>query len=403
LTEKSVHFVGGGIETLPGLARARALGFGVSVSDRNPDAPCMREADRAVVADTYDAGATIVALDKAAIRPDGVLCLGTDVPVTVALVADHFGLPGLSLETARAAADKLKMKDLLLRHGVAIPWYGLLSSADELEMLMAAKPWPLVVKPVDSRGARGVILMGPDVDPTWAFACARGYSPTQRVMAEQYLPGPQVSTESLVVDGRVHTPGFSDRNYGLLERYAPFFIEDGGDLPGTSAAPIRAELIDLVAAAARAMGVVNGVVKGDLVYCDGKPYVIEVATRLSGGYFCTHSIPVSTGVDLVGQAIRQALGLPVDEAALVPDRNVAVCQRYLFPEPGRVTSVRGLEAARALPGVFHAEVRVRAGDRVEAVSNHPGRAGVVMAEGQTGAEARTRVEEALATIEIRTE
>ena len=50
-------------------------------------------------------------------------------------------------------------------------------------------------------------------------------------MVEQYLDGPQVSTESIVIDGRCFTPGFSDRNYEYLERYAPFFIENGGDLP----------------------------------------------------------------------------------------------------------------------------------------------------------------------------
>ena len=72
---------------------------------------------------------------------------------------------------------------------------------------LAALEGPLIVKPVDSRGARGVIRLGAGVDPEWAFAAARAESPTGRVMAERFLDGPQVSTESLVIGGVAHTVG----------------------------------------------------------------------------------------------------------------------------------------------------------------------------------------------------
>jgi len=396
----NILFVGGGIETRPGVRRARDLGLRVLVSDRNPAAPCMDAADRGLVADTYDAEATIAALDRAGERPDGVLCLATDVPLTVARIADHYGLPGLSLETARLAADKLAMKDRLQAQGIAIPECRAVTSATELADMRRARERTLVVKPVDSRGARGVIRLTEAVDSAWAFDCARGFSPTGRVMVEQYLPGPQISTESLVIDGRVHTPGFSDRNYQYLERYAPFFVEDGGNLPSRLSEHVQEELKDLVARAALAMGVHDGVVKGDLVYCDGRAYVIEVATRLSGGYFCTHTIPVNSGVDLVGAAIRRALGRPVDPSELVPVRNTGVAQRYLFPEPGTVRTIEGYERARTMPGVFHAELRVSIGDRIEPISNHPGRAGVLMASAPDVATAIERVEAARSVLRI---
>ena len=50
-------------------------------------------------------------------------------------------------------------------------------------------------------------------------------------MVERFPFGPQVSTESLVVDGLSYTKGFSDRNYEFLGRYAPHIIENGGQLP----------------------------------------------------------------------------------------------------------------------------------------------------------------------------
>ena len=82
-------------------------------------------------------------------------------------------------------------------------------------------------------------------------------------------------------------------------------IEDGGELP-TRHDP--APIADVVQRAAASLGVRDGVVKGDIVIHDGRPHVIELAARLSGGYLCTHEIPLSTGVDFVGCAIRVALG-----------------------------------------------------------------------------------------------
>ncbi len=95
-----------------------------------------------------------------------------------------------------------------------------------------------------------------------AFALARSHSPTERVMVEAYLTGPQVSTESIVVGGHCHTPGFSDRNYEYLDTYAPFFIENGGDLPSHLSIDVQAKVKAVVAQAAAALGVRDGTVKG---------------------------------------------------------------------------------------------------------------------------------------------
>ena len=118
--------------------------------------------------------------------------------------------------------------------------------------------------------------------------------------------------ESIVIDGVCHTPGFSDRNYEYLERYAPFFIENGGDLPSHLPANIQDKVKELVGRAASALGVTDGTVKGDIVVHRGEPYVIELAARLSGGFFCTREIPLNTGVDFIGAAIKLAFGETIE-------------------------------------------------------------------------------------------
>lgn len=401
--KRGILFVSGGLEAVPGIRQAVDMGLHVVVSDANPEAPGFAYADGRLLASTYDIDATVQAAERyhREVHPlHGVLCLAADVPVTVAAVAERLGLPGIGRESARLAVDKLAMKDRFRRDGVAIPEYAPVADAEAVRAFQRRFGPRIVIKPVDSRGARGVLRLGPEADIDWAFSFARAESPTGRVMVERFLPGPQVSTESLVIDGVAHTPGFSDRNYALLERYAPHMIEDGGDLPSHLDEGVQKAVRALVQQAAESLGIRDGVVKGDIVVSDGVPYVIELAARLSGGYFCTHEIPLNTGVDLVGAAIRSALGERVAAEDLKPRFLRPVCQRYLFPEPGIIDAIEGVEEVAQRPGIALCEIRVRPGDRVGPVNAHPGRAGVIIATGETREEAQQRAEAAVRDIRI---
>jgi biotin carboxylase len=403
--KRTIWFVSGGIEAVPGIRLARQMGLHVVVSDINPSAPAFACADDRVVADTYDVEASVSAAEDyhRHVRPvDGVLCLAADIPVTVARIAAALGLPGISVESACLSMDKLAMKDRFAANGIAIPWFRPVSSSEELKAVVRERGALLVVKPVDSRGARGVLRLLPDVDIDWAFAFARGFSPTGRVMVEEFLDGPQVSTETIMLEGRAYTPGFSDRNYELLDRYAPHIIENGGDLPSHLPPAQQEAVCQLVEQAALCLGVRNGVIKGDMVVSGGKPYVIELATRLSGGYFCTHEIPLNTGVDFVGAAIRLSLGETLDPALLLPRFQRAVSQRYLFPKPGTVTGISGVEDVQSRPGIELCEIRTSIGQMIGPVLSHPARAGVIIASGDSREEAIGRSVKAVEDIVIET-
>ena len=403
---KTLLFIGGGREALPGVRLARAMGYRVVVSDRNPQAPCFAEADDHIVASTFDVDASVTAaVDFHRHRSpiDGVMCLATDVPLTVASIAEALHLPGIPVEVARLAMDKLAMKIKFAGDGVPIPWFSSVESADHLRNLVAERDCLLVIKPVDSRGSRGVLRLEQGVDLEWAYGQAFDHSPTGRVMVEQFLSGPQVSTESIMLDGVAHTPGFSDRNYEFLDRYAPHFIENGGDLPSHLPQEQQDAVCRLMQRAALSLGVENGVVKGDIVVSNGQPHVIELAARLSGGYFCTHEIPLNVGVSTVQAVIRLALGEPVDPADLRPRFRRGVAQRYLFPEPGRVVAIRGVEAARHLPGVAEIVMNVGPGDVVGSPTDSNAAAGMLLATGETREEAVRRVSAAVDTIVVETE
>ena len=396
----------GGPEACPVIERATELGHRVVASDFRPEAPGLALASRGVVASVYDPEETLNAARRFAARegkPDGVLCAAADAPRTASRLAEYFGLPAVSLHAASLATDKLAMKERLAEAGVPIPWFHPVLGPDHLEELFQKEGPPLIVKPADSRGARGVIRLDEEIDLGWAYAEARHHSPSGRVLVERFLEGPQVSTESLAFGSRVETPGFADRNYEFLERYAPFVVENGGDLPTRLPLDIQDQARDVVTQAAVALGLDIGVVKGDLVIHEGQAYVIELAARLSGGYLCSHHIPLSTGVDFVGAAIRQAVGEPVDPVELHPQKASGVAQRYFFPPPGLVTRVEGESEVAGREEVAMLELRVGPDDRIEPIQNHPGRAGLVIACGRNREDAIKAAESAIRGVLIETQ
>ena len=404
-TKAVILLVGGGIESVPGLTTAKRMGLDVVVSDANPACPAALLADGFLQASTYDVEETVARALRyhQQVRPiDGVFCLGSDIPLTVASVAQALNLPGIPIQAATVVADKLLMKDCFQAAGIPLPWYAPVVSAGALEEIVATQKRTLVVKPPDSRGARGVIRLLPGMDSAAVYAESAAQSPTGRVMVEQYLSGPQLSTESRVVDGQVHTIGLSDRNYEYLDRFAPYFIENGGDLPSCLGEQCIEKTRRLLERVAPALGIINGVIKGDIVIVDGEPYIIEVAARLSGGYFCSHEIPLNTGVDFVGVAVDLALGRTIDPVRLVSRFNQGVSQRYLFAAPGTVVAIEGVEEAGNIEGVVHVELRVAVGEKIGAVKNHPSRGGVIIAIGDNRQQAIERVERAVSCIHIHT-
>jgi biotin carboxylase len=400
---KTLLIVSGGIEAADAAKRAKELGHYVVVSDRDPEAPGFLFADSCLIADVYGATETAAAAERynRKIRKiDGVICVAADAPVTAATVTQRLGLPGISLASAELACDKLAMKRRFAECGVPVPWFAEVTTPQALQRFAIERGRDLVIKPIDSRGSRGVQRVAQVADLQKVFLFARSHSPSERVMVEQYLDGPQVSTESVIVNGQCFTPGFSDRNYEYLERFAPYFIENGGDLPSQLPPDIQAKVKDVIGRAAAALGIANGTVKGDIVVHNGEPYVIELAARLSGGFFCTREIPLNTGVDFIGAAIKIALGERVAADELEPRRFTPVIQRYAFPNAGRVVSIDGLEEARKIAGVADVIVTAKPGDIIPGAGDKRPSAAMVLTTGASRDAALTAANDALACLKI---
>jgi biotin carboxylase len=334
---KTLWVVGGGTEAVPGIKVAKSMGLKVALSDGDSQAPGKEFADYFYCADTYSLEDTLNAIKKHIQKTeviDGIIALAADVPSTIAYVCHALNLPGQSIETAKLSSNKLFMKEKFSEHDIRIPWFHKISSLLEFQNVMSSRSGIHILKPVDSRGARGVLQIDVNSDLVWCYEESLKYSPSRTLILEEFIHGPQVSTESLIQNGEVWNIGFADRNYANTKNYAPYFIEDGGTQPSLLNRESQAAIFDLAAAAGKALGLTDGVIKGDMVLNNGKPYVIEIATRLSGGWFSSILIPASTGVPIVEYAILQALGENIPDFGRTISKRKAVAIRYIMLPPG---------------------------------------------------------------------
>jgi biotin carboxylase len=400
---RTLWIVSGGKEAVPGIKRAKQLGLRVVVSDGDPSAPGFRFADEHFVVSTYDVEEhirTVSHYHRNRFPVDGVLSMAADVPLTVASIAEELGVAGIPLDTARLASDKFLMKRHFAACGVPIPWFRSVQNLGEFEEVARQRELPLILKPVDSRGGRGVLRITRNTQLAEAFEISRSASPSQRVMVEEFLQGPQISTESILLDNCSITPGFSDRNYEYLDRFSPYVVENGGTQPTRLNADDQAAVVETAEKAARSLSLSNWTVKGDLVFTSQGPKVIEMAPRLSGGWFATDQIPLFAGVDIVAVAIRLALGETVEPDEIRPRKSDAVAIRYFFPPPGKVVSIAGLEDFQDQPWVHRLSLSLKPGDRVEPITDHTKRVGFVITTGPTRATAVRRAERVIDGVEL---
>jgi biotin carboxylase len=408
--EKTILIIGAGSNQVPAIRMAKERGLTVIASDANPQAEGFSLADESGVVSTRDVGGTIAFARyvKQGRGLDGVMTMASESAVTVASVAKSLGLPGLDPEAAHRASQKIVRQSRFLQSGVPAPRFAAACSAEEAIDRAGSLGWPVVVKPADGAGSRGVQKVSGPEEMRRAVEILGAHSRTRQFLIEEFLSGSEHSIEGIVIDGEIHWTGFSDRNYEKKEIYPPFFLEDGDTLPTSLSAGMVEQVEEAASAAVRALGIDWGPVKGDILIDRSGPRVLEMAARLSGDYFCNETVPLHNGVDLVEAVMSLSLGESVDARLLRPKFSRGVALRYVWPAPGRVVSINGVERVRSMPGIhfFRWEPRwsdIGVGSTITPASSMGERVGSVMASGETRAEAVQRAEEAVSRVEIITQ
>lgn len=345
-----ILILGAGQEQCIAINEAQALGYTVVACDGDPDAIGLKLADYGITCDIRNVD-VLVTIGKAhAIQ--GIFCHAVEIPEVVANVAKILGLTGLKPEIANKCTNKINRIATLTAANIPCARFEFASSLAELVRIGELFGFPLVLKPIDNAGSRGVKIVQSVSDLKQAYGEAMQYSNASEVLVEQVLYGPQISTESVVYKGNVTTFAFADRNYESQELYYPYFIENGINFPTTLPEEQVKAVLAIVDRTIAALGIDYGAAKGDIIIHDGTPHVIEMASRTSGGWFGAGSIPKATGINALRPLLQMSMGETPDLDLLTPTKQLGCAQRYWIPKQRAFFSgVSNLDNIKQMEGV----------------------------------------------------
>ncbi len=394
---KHVLILGGGVMQTPAINAGREMGWRITIADGNADCVARPSADHFLHIDLRDHKA--LARSAALLRPtlDGVFTAGTDFSYAVAFIAEALHLPGNSVESALNATDKHRMRTRFEEQGIPIPRFsGIEPGLSDAGVRLEAEKigFPLVVKPVDNMGARGVVRVDAPDTLESAVQAARNHSRSGTVVLEQFVDGPEFSIDALVYDGETYITGIANRHI----YFPPYFIEMGHTIPAEENESIVQSLTSVFTRGVRALGISHGAAKGDVFFSESGPVVGEIAARLSGGYMSGWTYPNASGVNLSRIALRLSVGIRPSTADLNSGVSMWSAERALVSIPGTVREV--VNNATGFPDVTDIFLRAEPGMEVNLPKNNVEKVANVISRSATRIKAIAAAESSLAHIEV---
>ena len=385
--------VGASVLQQPAIVKAKEMGLHVAVVDFNPHAVGVPFADAYYNASTMDEDAVLAAAED--YRPDGIMTLATDMPMRgVSKASDELHLHSITYETAVKATDKYDMIKAFKEHGVPSPWYFVVDSKEELKSHEGEISFPCIIKPTDNAGSHGVAKVFSFQELMDNYEYAHSCSRHGKVIVEEYLDGPEVSVEVMVVDGNVNILQITDK----ITTEAPHFVEMGHTQPSRLPKQTQDSIREVTVAACKAIGIDRGPAHVEMRITQRGPVMIELGARMGGDNITTHLVPLSTGIDMVGSTIEVALG---EEPDIKPTLHVGSAIRYFEAPIGTIQAIENVEEARSVPGVKQITFTKTVGDKSTPIQCSNDRIGFVIAQGNTAEDAVRSCEKAMSLLKVR--
>ncbi|MDU5373478.1 ATP-grasp domain-containing protein [Anaerococcus vaginalis] len=395
---KKIMILGASILQVPAIEKAIDMGLEVIAVDIDSNALGFKIPDvKKEIISTIDIESVMSAAKKHNI--DAIMTLASDMPImTVAKVSKKLGLVGVDLDTAIKATNKSKMRESLKSFGVPVPLFYKVDSLDKCIKAVNKikdKGYKCILKPADNSGSRGIVLL-PDFNEKTiniAYNYSKNNSRNKIVMVEEFMEGPEVSVETISVDGKCNIIQITDK----ITTGAPYFVEMGHSQPSQLPDSIKDKIKEITIAANKAIGIISGPSHTEIKITQNGPKIVEIGARLGGDNITTHLTPLSTGVDMVESCIKIALGEKPD-IRIKYDKASAI--RYLDQSHGRIKSIRGVEEASKLPGIIQISIIHGKDHIINGIKSSSDRVGFVIGQADDCKGAISTVIKALSLIKI---
>lgn len=428
---KKMMILGASALQVPAIKKAKELGYQIILVDYDENAVGFALADVKLVVSTLDQEE--VYRQALIYEPDVVITSTSDGPVrTAAYVNEKLGKqPDLSYENSLCATIKSKMRDRLRECGVPIPEYYAATDFAGFSEAVDRLNGHCIVKPADNAGSRGVVLLdepGLSVDfvtdegilvegmnqseeqkrkfaayqerldeiMNRTYSYSRDNSRNGTVMVEEYMKGPEVSVEIMVVEGEPHILAITDKYITP----PPYFVELAHCEPSRLDEETQNRIREVASQAVRAIGIENAPAHVEVKVTPEGPKIVELAARLGGDFITSRLVPLSTGIDMVGASVLLATGEKPD---LTQTRKQGAAIHFIHAkedQQGVIEKITVPETLREADGVEEIVLYQKPGATVQGTRSSNDRLGHVITVGKTAREAMKRGKQILDKIQV---
>ena len=234
----------------------------------------------------------------------GICTIASDLAaVTVNYVADKLGLPGNSPEASLLASNKFYMRKAFFESGCPSPKSIRVENVEDLDGIKLT--YPIIVKPLDRSGSRGITKLENNVGLAQAIETAKEQGFEKHALVEEFATGNEYSVECITYHGEHHF-------LAMTKKYttgAPHFIETGHVEPSGVSERTLSQVKDIVFHALDALKITDSASHTELKISDsGDIKLIEIGGRMGGDYIGSNLVRISTGIDFVRAVIQVAVG-----------------------------------------------------------------------------------------------
>lgn len=321
----------------------------------------------------------------------GIVTAATDKPlVMMAKVAEYLKLPFFSLQTAINSTDKLLMKDIFMNNNLPCAKGVIVQNMDELITIN----YPVIVKPRDNSGSRGVIYCKDKNEIANAINEAMSFTKNNNVLVEEFIEGKEFSIESVHFQNETKVIQFTEK----ITTSLPYNVELGHNQPADLTSSEKFQIQEIIEKIALAMGFINCVSHTELKINEKGIFIIETSPRLGGDYITSHLVPLSTGINIENILLQIALGLKPEVNEF---KNNYSTIRFLNFKKGKIKSLNLPQNPCLFWDAEHFSIDIKEGDNVPEIKNSLNRYGDVIFKSDTISNINYKLDSFLKDIENR--
>lgn len=368
---KRLLVLGAGPFQLGGICKAKELGHEVITLDYLPENIGHKYSDDCVICSTTDREGVLKAAMELSV--DGICTFSSDVAIpTVGYVCETLCLPGVSAKVAETMAAKDRFRAFLAKVGLNHPRFTSGTMLDDILSNIDRLRPPVLFKPIDTSGSRGVIRVDNFTEDTLehAFNYARSFSRSGCVCVEEFLNGVEVGGDGVLIDGRLAF-------VSITHKHLNGYVVTGHSLPTNINETEQVHVVKQLEDCCRALGYNNGPLNFDVIVGVDRVTVLEMSAR-NGGNGLPAVIQRSTGVDVEQAAINMALGMKPDLTVHGPSRGSGSLV-FGHPEAGVLRHISSRNSIMAeVPEVYDLYLTVEPGGLVSTFEHNGNMLGYVL-------------------------